>query len=315
MRLGIVYNKNDHKLNDEAYSQTYYSMFKSLIYRFDEVEHITEGCDVADIDVDVFIFFDIHSSHHIELSGIKEHKALKLEYFNDPHQKDFKGQYRNGDKVHKLGAKNRCLRALERGVSGVICPYKAGYKAYFENYLGKDMLWHFPISPDKSMFINNHTSIKSRVPEVLANGCTWPRELGCYDFRRWAFSRLCVKEVQHTLTNNTTPKGKDYGSFLSRFAGALALYDWYPIPKYFEIPLAGCVTFVQWHDEMGDLGFEHGKNCIIVDKQNFELNVEHFKHNIEDYQNIATAGRELIEDNYTSNHFADFVYTKCKESI
>jgi hypothetical protein len=123
MRLAIICDPECPKLTERSYSATYKDMLMAVIHRFSEerpMQHITKSCSAKDIEADVILIYDIHSSHHIEIDGLAEHKAIKYTYFNDPHQEEFKGQYRGGPKVHKLGAEERVRRALLRGVDYII---------------------------------------------------------------------------------------------------------------------------------------------------------------------------------------------------
>ena len=199
MKTAIVYNKNDHKLKVSAYSWSYRSMFLALVDYFMAFP-VTENCHAKDIDADVIIFFDPHSSHHIKIENIADHPATKIEFFNDPHQKQMPPGfiYADGTPCEKLGARQRVRRALARGVEYIICPYKAGYYKHIAPYLGgraDDMLLHFPIAPDVDLFSNGNTKIKFRQQQVLANGCTWSARLDCYDFRNWAFKQENVENI------------------------------------------------------------------------------------------------------------------------
>ena len=325
MKAAIIYNKNDHKLQAETYSWSYRCMFLSLFDRFEQTIPINDDCHADAIQADVIIFFDPHSSHHIKIEGIEKHPALKIEYFNDPHQREFQGRYTNGDDVYKLSAAQRVKRAMDRGVKYIISPYRQGYYDYIAPKIehaggnADDMLLYFPIAPDASLFDDGRRPLRSRHSQVLANGCVWSGTRGvtldCYDFRRWAFDQPGVTLAGHSLKDKKTPKGREYGSFLSEHAGALALCDFYPIPKYFEIPLAGCVCFAQYFKEYEQLGFIDGQTCIYVDKNNFAETIKAFIANPIEYQSIADAGRRLMLSKYTSNHFADYIYEFVKSHI
>jgi len=321
MKAAIVYNKKDHKLQTTTYSWSYRCMFLSLLDRFEKIISINDDCHADDIQADVIIFFDPHSSHHIRIEDIEKHPALKLEYFNDPHQKEFNGRYANGDDVYKLSAAQRVKRALDRGVKYIISPYKDGYYRYIAPHITgyggnpDDMLLYFPIAPGASLFESGRKSLGDRYPQVLANGATWANLFACYEFRRWAFNQDCVSIRQHYHLNNKTPSGKKFGNMLAEYVGALALCEFYPIPKYFEIPLAGCVCFAQYHKEYEQLGFVDGETCIYVDKNNFVDKIKAFTNNPIEYQSIADAGRRLMLSKYTSNHFADYVYKFIESAI
>jgi len=316
MKLALVYDKDDHKLQDTSYSWIYKGMLDALIDRFDEVSFWHDDCYAMDIDADVIIFYDVHATHHIRIDGIKSHPAVKMEYVSDPNQEEIQGVFRQFNrKIHKLGRKQRAERFFERGIRYVICPFRDGYYYWLGEFLGgdaEDMLLWFPLAPAISP---PATSLADRKQEVLGNGATWDNGEHIYSFRRWAFESNFVSVVKHWVEDKNTPSGMGYANFLAEYAGVLALHDYFPVPKYFEIPASGCVTFAQYYDEYEELGFKDFENCIYVNKENFETRVKDFLNDIPSYQGIADAGRKLMEENYTAKHFADFIYNKVKNAM
>jgi len=135
LKLAIIYDPKCPKLNKGSYSATYLDQFIAVCNRFDVTSHHWKNKSAKDIDADVILIYDIHSSHHIEIEGLAGHPAIKYTYFNDPHQTEFRGRYRDGPDVHKLGAKQRVDRALERNIDYIICPYKNGFYKYIAPHL------------------------------------------------------------------------------------------------------------------------------------------------------------------------------------
>jgi hypothetical protein len=291
-------------------------MFDALIARFNCRSFVTANCKAKDIDADVIIFFDPHSSHHVKIEGIGEHPALKMEYWNDMQQKEISGLYHTLNvKVHKLGAKQRVERVKRRGVSCIISAVKQAFYDHFGEYFGADtekMLLHFPHAPAKL----NGKSIPYNEKQtlVLGNGATHG-EAQAYGFRSWAYQQPMTHFVEHTIFNGVTPKGSGYLPFLSTFKAALALCSVFPVPKYYEIPTAGCLTFAEYHTEYEELGFRDFRTCVYVTKDNFESRLKDFHADPEAYKGIAEAGKALMESRYTAEHFADFIYTKAQERI
>lgn len=281
-------------------------MFIALQNRFGNVLHITKSVNAKDLDCDVIIFYDIHSTHNITIEGIEKHKSVKLEYFNDPHQKEHDFE-RGGVKVHKLGAEQRAKRAMERCVDFIICPCRTAYYKYIAPYISnaeKYLLW-FPVAPKNRLNIVSLLTL--RKPLVLASGNIWrgDNDFKPYALREWAFEQSCVHRPKKVVY------GEQYQQWLSSYAGALALCDIYVCPKYIEVPLSGCVCFAQELEEYKTLGFKDGENCIFVNQQNFENKINDFKNHIPDYQIIANKSREIAM-NYTADKFADFIYNKIK---
>lgn len=305
MRLAVVYNPNDHKLLPSAYSWTYRDMFMAVLDRFAPVIHVTGSCEAQTIEADAILFWDVHSCHHIEIKDIDKHPAVKIEYFNDPHQIDQTLRV-SGQIVHKLGAKERCERAKQRGVTKIICPYRNGLENYIEPFAdGMELLW-FPVAPKPRRRVNVPLSL--RRAEVLASGNCWPGENGFhpYEFRRWAYAESGLKK-QMDATHQNTPIGPAFQAYLAQFAGALALCDTYVVPKYLEIPMAGGVCVCQMLSDYEAMGFKDGENCLAVDKTNFIETVQAVMNDPAAYQSIADAGREWVLNQYTADHFAEWL--------
>lgn len=315
LKMAVVYNSLDNKMREDTYSYVYRGMFEAVVARFLPV-HVTKDCSAEDIEADVILFWDVNSCHHIKIDGIGSHRAVKLEYMSDPFQQEVRGHYITYDMpVHKLSAPQRLARAVSRGVEHIICPVKSGYYRFFAPHFGEavaeEMLWHFPVAP---WFDPGMISLADRKQEVLANGSTGAAN-GAYDFRTWAHKQRGLSVVNHWISDRATPGGKSYGEFLKQWSAGIALCDLYPVVKYMEMPLAGCVTFMQYHSELVDLGFKDMESCIYVDYGNFRKRVRDFLSDIEAYQGIADAGRKLVAENYTAKHFAEFVDAKIKDLL
>ncbi|HDY87257.1 MAG TPA: hypothetical protein ENH82_03970, partial [bacterium] len=297
MKLCLVYNPKDSKLVPGAYCSVFKDMVYALIKRFNCKCFITSNCSASDIDADLIFFFDPHSSHHIEIEGVDKHPALKFEYWNDMHQRESKGVYQStGIEVHKLGAEQRARRAEKRGVYYIISPVKYAFFEHFEKYFGnmtEKMLFYFPHAPT----LNQHglAPIDKRKTAVLGNGATWGGYNNGYDFRQWAFNQSYIEFVKHSINDKSVLTGSEYGSFLAGYAGALALCTVFPVPKYIEMPNAGCLTFAEYHKEYEELGFEDYKTCIYVNETNLKERVQDFLEcqNNEQYKEIAEKGQML----------------------
>jgi hypothetical protein len=63
MRLAVIYDPQCPKLTERSYSATYADMMFAVWERFTPyVQTITDSCSAKDIDADVILIYDIHSS-------------------------------------------------------------------------------------------------------------------------------------------------------------------------------------------------------------------------------------------------------------
>jgi hypothetical protein len=315
MKLAIIYDKAFPKLLPDAYSQTYRDQLVAMQERFEEVQNINDSCSAQDIDADVIVIYDIHSSHHITIDGIEKHRAVKYTYFNDPHQQEFRGKYRLGPKVHKLGPEQRVRRALLRGMDHIICPYRNSYFEFIAPYLSdpENMLWWFPPAPSHKRFPLRLRPLAERKHKILGNGAI--DDIEGYAFRRWAYSQPETFYMKHTYNRPDVPRGANYGNLLCSFAASLALHKIYVVPKYLEIPLAGCVCFAQDQEDYRKMGFKNLENCFFVNKDTFKNAANMFLNSLPGdiyYQKVAREGRKLIESKWTADCFADALYEHAK---
>lgn len=307
MRITLIYDPKDHKLQPTAYSQTYRQMFLALTDRFD-VQEIHSDCNADSIEGDAVIFYDIHSSHLVDIYGIEGLDIPKYEYLNDPHQLSMTGEYLDGQKFVKLGAHSRCKRVKKRGIDYIITPYRDAYYRYLSPFLDNpdEMLVWFPVAPKKPNIVI--PLLDDRMNDVIVNGHTGTLAGQThYELRKWLFEQDFVRPVLGCVQRDMTPKGDNYIPFLSNYAGVVAACDTFPVPKYFEACLAGCVGFFQWHKELYDLGFRHGKNCVFIDSGSVKELIEFFNEDVTRFQGVADAGRKLVEENYTADKFAEFI--------
>lgn len=312
MKIALIYGLNDNKLQEDTYSFIYRGMWEALQDEADETTHINFDCDAKDIVADRIIFWDIHSSHHIEIKGIEKHPAIKFEYLDDPHQTNCKLAFRNGVVLHKLGAQQRILRTKKRKIDFIITPYLEGYFKYLSFWGSEAKVLWFPPAPKVDYFTDRYKPYEERVSEILASGATFANGHTFYDFRKQLFKSPNVSYIAHLniikdeQTTNIS-RGKNYPNFLANYQAAIAACETYAVPKYFEIPLAGCVTFMQWNWDAFALGFRHKTNCIFIEPNDYELWFKEFKNDPMAFKHIALAGQKLVENKYTAKHFAKFI--------
>ena len=179
------------------------------------------------------------------------------------------------------------------------------YKYYPKEFKYKEIFWclesslYENVSPfrnrinDKILLTGNvgKTSWKSKMANKILN----PKN-SAHLFYNLRTKCRKLEYVDFTPIKNGKHVNDDYPSYLSKYCASIAAATFYPVIKYFEIPAAGCLTFMEV-TEKNDckiLGFEDGKNVIFINEYNYK---EKFLDFIEDsnnpkWENIANAGRE-----------------------
>ena len=106
--------------------------------------------------------------------------------------------------------------------------------------------------------------------------------------------------LQHTYVNDRYP------ILLEKYRAAIAASSDAPTAKYWEIPAAGCLTFMEMTDfNQGEkiLEYVDGESAIFIDIDNYK---EKFNEYLSDFDNpkwqkIASEGRKIAMNNYNND--------------
>ena len=101
--------------------------------------------------------------------------------------------------------------------------------------------------------------------------------------------------VDYAGMKNNFYINEDYPEYLSRYCSAIATGTIYPVIKFFEIPAAGCLTFMEITEKNHGkyLGFEDNKSAIFINEKNYKEKFEKYLADPQDekWEKIANAGK------------------------
>ncbi|TAK16880.1 MAG: glycosyltransferase family 1 protein [Nitrosarchaeum sp.] len=143
-------------------------------------------------------------------------------------------------------------------------------------------------------------SVKSRVANSILN----PKRNAWYFYK---LRTICNKlpYVDHAGMKGSKYVNDDYPSYLSRYRSAIAATTLYPTQKYWEIPAAGCLTFMEITQKNDGyyLGFKDGETAIFINEKNYKDKFEEFLNDPDNtkWEEIANAGREYVMNNLTND--------------
>jgi hypothetical protein len=126
-----------------------------------------------------------------------------------------------------------------------------------------------------------------------------------------------LQYVDYTATLSHQYVGDKYNLLLQKYAGAIAATSVETTIKYWEIPAAGCLTFMEITGEnKGDyLGYVDGETSIFINEDNYEQKFESFLSDPGNpkWEKIANAGRDYALENFNNekaaNSLADLMET------
>jgi hypothetical protein len=95
-----------------------------------------------------------------------------------------------------------------------------------------------------------------------------------------------------------SPLGDGYSEMLQMYRAAIAATTTYPSIKYWEIPAAGCLCFMEVtkRNHAGEVGFKDGKNAIYIDEHTYKDRFHNFMDapDNEEWAETAKNGREFV---------------------
>lgn len=128
----------------------------------------------------------------------------------------------------------------------------------------------------------------------------------------WKFYRLrtlCNKlpYVEYNTHNLSGKLNSDsYSLQLMKHAAAIAATSLYPTIKFWEIPAAGCLTFLEVTEKNDArvLGHIDGETAVFINEQNYEQKFEEYLVDPDNpkWECIANSGREYTMNNFTNDH-------------
>ncbi len=156
-------------------------------------------------------------------------------------------------------------------------------------------------------FINNENLVVNS--EIIMFGAN--KNVGFYNMRTFLSSSNYIDSVLNFggSENRAFTLG-DYFNWLSKTSCCVCAvsdepYYSFPVAKNFEIPASGSLLLTYECDELNELGFIDGVNCIVFNKYNFDSIARKVKMNPENYVSIRKSGTKLIKSRHLISHRID----------
>ena len=115
------------------------------------------------------------------------------------------------------------------------------------------------------------------------------------------------------------PFAGNFPKYLSQYRAAIAACTVYPVQKYWEMPAAGCLTFMEMteRNDGSYLGFKDGETSIFMNEKNYKKKFEEFLNDPDNkkWQEIASAGREHVMSNLTNEKAVNRLVNLMRELI
>ena len=125
--------------------------------------------------------------------------------------------------------------------------------------------------------------------------------------------------VDYTPTLQHEYVGDKYPLLLEKYMASIAATSLNYTTKYFEIPAAGCLSFMEVNDENGaeKLGFKDFHNSIFINEKNYKKKFDEFLETSDDpkWEKIAKSGYEHVMENLTNDNAVESLLKLIKRII
>jgi len=309
IRLALIYKKSYNYFQPEHFDKTTYDFFMVALKRnprlqisyypsenFFDVEKLRGKTDA------ILLTNNFLDGTPNELKNIHELEIPVISRTGDPHNaKKFEQK-----KFHDKWKIDYYFGAI---------PKSYFYKFYPKDFKFKEII--FGLEPNKyenlkpfderthNRILNSgaigRTNFKSRIANAILN----PKRSGWYFYK---LRTMCnsLEYVDYGKMKNKQYKFKDYPTYLAQYQAAIAATTFYPTQKYWEIPAAGCLTFMEITEQNDGkfLGFKDGVNSIFINENNYQKKFQEYLNDSQNskWKDIAYAGREYVMENLTNRH-------------
>jgi len=298
IKVAFIYEKSCTQLSGNYHSSLHYNFFINALNRNTHLDvNYFAASKEFDTNIlknkfDIILLYGNQSWMTPKLIGIRELDIPVICRAGDPHH-----DKKNAESIHEKYKINHYFGTY---------PHEIFYKDFPKNFKFKTIIYGLESSLYQKVTPFNQR-IKDRILNSGVIGISSPfSRFTKYFLRRhfniYKYYKLRTECNKLPFVDYTHPKdhkfiGDNYSLLLEKYATAIAATTVFPTQKYWEIPAAGCLTFMEITKEnYGEfLGFKDGESAIFINEKNYK---EKFSEYISDTENpkwekIANEGQKF----------------------
>lgn len=278
-RVAFVYSAHNPFYSAQHHDQCQRRFFMGTMAKDDRIDYSWGSALPVNADVVILNGLDDSGDYQVPcLDGLQDTTALKLVMMPDLH--DITPEW--------------VRRYLELGID--LCIGNAGVspRTFYTKAPGSCLYFPVVVGIDRELYEKPPGNRRCQ-DFILLSGV-----IGRHP--TYALRRLCAGST-HVVTAPVGPYvGDRYPGLLHQYKAGIATSRNYMVRKYFELTMAGLVTFMEDTPgtDLGHYGFEDGTNAVFITEGNYEARFLEYMESHDDpkWDRIARAGQVLAVDQY-----------------
>jgi hypothetical protein len=305
IKVAFIYKASNIFMTGKHFDNNYYNFFLKALPRNKNIE-VTNFIEEEKFDIkklenkfDVILLWQNNEFGTPDLINIKNSKIPVITRCADPRETEITKKYHKKWKIDYY--------------------FHFWPESFFHSFLPKNFKYKSIIYGLESSLYKNTTPFEDRIKnKILNSGAIGNTKLLSkitndiknpkWNAYRVYYLRTIINNlpyVDYFPTRQNEFVGDKFPLLLQKYQAAVAASTVTTVAKMWEIPAAGCMTFLEVNEKNNAdfVGFKDNENAIFINAENYKEKFQEYLENVEDtkWRNIAEKGRKFVIDNLNND--------------
>jgi len=319
IKVAFIYKASNIFMTGKHFDNNYYNFFLKALPRNKNIE-VTNFIEEEKFDIeklenkfDVILLWQNNEFGTPDLINIKNSKIPVITRCADPREIEITKKYHKKWKIDYY--------------------FHFWPESFFHSFLPKNFKYKSIIYGLESSLYKNTTPFEDRIKnKILNSGAIGNTKLLSkiindiknpkWNAYRVYYLRTIINNLPYvdyfpTLQNEFV--GDKFPLLLQKYQASVAASTTNPVAKMWEIPAAGCMTFLEVNEKNNAdfVGFKNNENAIFINEENYKEKFQEYLENVEDtkWRNIAEKGRKFVIDNLNNDKAVESLVELMQDAI
>ena len=319
IKVAFIYKASNIFMTGKHFDNNYYNFFLKALPRNKNIE-VTNFTEEEKLDIgklenkfDVILLWQNNEFGTPDLINIKNSKIPVITRCADPRESKAIKKYHKKWKIDYY--------------------FHFWPESFFHSFLPKNFKYKSIIYGLESSLYKNMNTFENRIKNKILNsgaiGNSKPLSKIINDIKnpKWNayrvyYLRTIINNLSYvdyfpTLQNEFV--GDKFPLLLQKYQAAVAASTVTTVAKMWEIPAAGCMTFLEVNEKNNadSFGFKDQENAIFVNEKNYKERFQEYLENIENskWRKIAENGRKFVMENLNNDKAVESLVELMRDAI